>query len=112
MNADDLNNPDFEPRVLRKRTAAPPRSSTRSSAPPPSTGDEDMPAKRANVSPALKAEIRAKRVEKGWKQGEFAKKLSVPVSVVQSYENGTVPPDQKLIQKMQKVLGCRFTVFK
>lgn len=59
------------------------------------------------VSHSLKTQIMKARNEKKMTQKEFAQKLGVNVKVVQSYENGTAIPDNKILNKMRTVLGTK-----
>ena len=61
------------------------------------------------VSKSISKTIQEKRLAKGFKQSELAKKINEPVKVVQSYENGVAQPDIKVLLKLQKALGCKLT---
>lgn len=67
----------------------------------------DGPEKIEKVSYSLKKQIMQARNVKTWTQKEFALKLGVPVKIVQSYENGTAIPDNKILNKMRSVLGTK-----
>lgn len=58
------------------------------------------------VGDAIKKARADKLVDgKGMTQGELAKRINQPPRVVQDYERGTAPPDQKILNDMEKQLG-------
>jgi putative transcription factor len=58
------------------------------------------------VSHSLKMEIQKARSAKKMTQLELAQKISENVNVVKNYENGTAIPDSKILNKLNRVLGC------
>ncbi len=57
------------------------------------------------VSTNLKQQIIKARVAAKLSQAQLAQKINEPVKTVQEYENGSAIPDNRIIQKMSRVLG-------
>eukprot|EP00766_Chilomastix_caulleryi_P005051 gnl/Chilomastix_caulleri/645.p1 GENE.gnl/Chilomastix_caulleri/645~~gnl/Chilomastix_caulleri/645.p1 ORF type:complete len:133 (+),score=42.74 gnl/Chilomastix_caulleri/645:65-463(+) len=103
-------NPDV---VEKKKKEQEERTKERKEAPKP----RDFSAKKIEedqdtfvverVPQNLKMAIQQARVAKGWTQKEFAMKVSVQLTVINSYENGTAIPNNQLIARMEKILGTK-----
>lgn len=50
--------------------------------------------------------LKAKRVEKGIKQGDLAKKVGVSRATLNSIENNRTQPKKNLMLKIAEELGC------
>eukprot|EP00695_Tsukubamonas_globosa_P000440 TRINITY_DN133_c0_g1_i1.p1 TRINITY_DN133_c0_g1~~TRINITY_DN133_c0_g1_i1.p1 ORF type:complete len:132 (-),score=27.59 TRINITY_DN133_c0_g1_i1:105-500(-) len=59
------------------------------------------------VSHDLSQRIIQGRVAKGWKQQDLARAICEKIQVVQEYETGRAIPNQALIGKMERSLGCK-----
>jgi putative transcription factor len=57
------------------------------------------------VSPELKKQIIQARIAKKLTQSELAQKINERPQVVQEYESGKAIPENKVLQKMSRVLG-------
>lgn len=59
------------------------------------------------VSHSLKMQIMQARSSKKWTQKELAAKIGVPAKTIQTYENGTAIPDNRILNKLRSVLGTK-----
>lgn len=105
-----VNNPDWEPVVLRKKTKAEKKKGPTFT--PPKEKEFDEAKKKAKISTKLRQEIVHYRTAKKMKQKDLARIINQPVTVVAAYENGSAIPDNKIVMKMQKALKCKFSVYK
>uniref|UniRef100_A0A6T7MXR2 HTH cro/C1-type domain-containing protein n=2 Tax=Geminigeraceae TaxID=589343 RepID=A0A6T7MXR2_9CRYP len=114
---------DWEPVVLRKNASS--TSAAKGGAPAGPKGgtskltaagvdirkleadDDDAPMKLPTASLDLRLAIQQARNAKGLSQKDFASKMMVPPKTVQDYESGKAIPNNQLIAKMEKVLGCK-----
>lgn len=103
MNTNMINNPDYEPKILRKRK--PVRKLTQ--APPKATNDEDFKVK--TVSHSLAKQIQSARQAKKLTQKQLATQCNVKPIVIQQYEQGKGVPDQKVLSRMRRVLGAHLS---
>ncbi len=60
-----------------------------------------------HVSVELRQAIVKSRIAKEWKQKELAQAVGVKESIISGYESGKVVPDNAVIAKMEKALGCK-----
>jgi putative transcription factor len=65
--------------------------------------------KHETVSKSLSQQIVSARVAAKLTQAQLAQKINEVPKVVQEYENGKAIPNNHILQKMSKVLGCRFS---
>lgn len=64
---------------------------------------EDFTIERTSISVANK--IKTLRAQKGLSQKDLAARASVKPDVIRDLENGKAQPDQKLIIKLEQILG-------
>jgi putative transcriptional regulator len=55
---------------------------------------------------ALNDNIRAARARRGWNQEDLAERIGVSQQAVSAYENGTIIPPLKKLQKIAKETGA------
>ncbi len=104
------NFPDWEPKVLRKKSAQ--KTIFRKSSPKKEKDSDEDPKKPNKISRQLCTEIQQARTKQKMKQKDLARLCNVPVQTIAQYENGKVcPPDNRLVHKMSRVLKTKFTVW-
>jgi len=59
------------------------------------------------VSQDLRIAIAQARQAKGLSQKDLAAKLMIPAKVIQDYESGKAIPNNALIAKFERTLGCK-----
>ena len=69
--------------------------------------DSDAPMKLPTASLELRIQLAQARTAKGLSQKDFAAKLMIPAKTIQEYESGKGIPQNGLIAKMERVLGCK-----
>ena len=69
--------------------------------------EENEELSHSKISTNIKMEIQKARVGKKMSQKELANKINEKVEVIQSYENGKAIPDNRILQKLRRVLGIR-----
>ena len=69
--------------------------------------DDDAPMALPTVSRDLRLAIAQARQAKGLAQKDLASKLMVPPKTIQDYEAGKAIPNNALIAKMERALGCK-----
>jgi len=62
------------------------------------------------VSHALCRQIQNARMSLGLKQKDLASKINVTPAVIQTYENGKAVPDNKVMQKLRRILKVKLVV--
>ena len=67
--------------------------------------DEIVTPLKINVE--LKTAIQKARLSNKLSQKELAAKIAVPVSTINTYENGTATPNNAFIAKLEKVLNTK-----
>jgi len=102
-----MNHQDWNPIVLNKDT----QKSTKKSGPSEDfirmkkiENDEYVIPK---VSVALQQQIRDARASKGMTQKDLAAQLNVKAAIINGYESGSVVPDNKMLQRMSRILGVQ-----
>ena len=94
-----VNNPDYEPVILKKKTLKQSQSFK------PKIKEVDIEENPIKYTPReIGLEIMKKRTEMKMKQTELAKKLNVPVKEIQDIENGKAIENKKLISRIKKML--------
>ena len=63
--------------------------------------------KIATVDKALSKKIMQARTAKKMSQKQLAQVCGVQANVIQTYENGKAVPNQQIITKIEKALGCQ-----
>ena len=96
-NADQINNPDWKPLVLRKRSKRAPAGKKK-------TVDDDSPPKIEKVPTQVRYEIQQKRSAKGWTQKDLATRCNLKKEVISQIESGKYKYDKRLIQKILRKL--------
>jgi len=92
--------------------------STNSRAPPPNTvtsagfsakrlEEETEELKHATVSTELKVAMMKARTAKGLTQKQLATALNMQVQVINEYESGKAIPNNAIIAKIERHLGCK-----
>jgi len=112
--SDQINNPDWAPKTLYKRGQKS-RSNTPKAKPKRETDadiDPDTPKKKAKISKDLRDAIVRGRIAAKLKQKDLARLCNVPITTVQSYENGKARPNIGVVRKMERALRCKFPVYK
>ena len=61
----------------------------------------------AKVSTEMKKAIQTARLAKKMSQADLAKAINELPKQVQDYENGKAIPNQQIISKMERALGCK-----
>ena len=61
----------------------------------------------ATVDKALSKKIMQARTAKKMSQKDLATRVGVKSDIIQSYENGKAIPNQQVIGKIEKALGCQ-----
>ena len=56
----------------------------------------------------MNLKLRAKRVEKGFTQGELAEALGVSIATYNRYEKGHTEMTESTINKLLKILECKY----
>ena len=56
----------------------------------------------------MNLKLRAKRVEKGFTQGELAEALGVSTATYNRYEKGYTEMTESTINKLLKILECKY----
>ena len=51
--------------------------------------------------------IQKARQQKGWTQKELAQRINEKSTVVNEYESGKAIPNNQIISKMERALGCK-----
>lgn len=69
--------------------------------------EETETFKHEKVNLSVGKAIQKARMEKKLTQKELAMKLMVKTNVITDYENGKAIPDNKLLSKMQRLLGVK-----
>lgn len=69
--------------------------------------DETDVPQLQKVSPETRKKIIDGRVSKKLNREGLAKAINEKVAVVKSYEEGSVPPERKVLNKMSRVLGVK-----
>jgi putative transcription factor len=69
--------------------------------------NENEELSHSKISSNVRMEIQKARVAKKMTQKELANKINEKVEVIQSYENGKAIPDNRILQKLRRVLGIR-----
>ena len=69
--------------------------------------DDDAPMKLPTVSKDLRLAIGQARQAKGMSQKDLATKLMIPAKTIQDYESGKAIPNNQLIAKIERTLGCK-----
>ena len=69
--------------------------------------DENFRIEKVGLS--VRSAIMKARNANGMKQKDLANRLAVKPDVVISYENGKAVPNQKILQRMERILGMRLT---
>merc|ERR1719253_2106307 len=69
--------------------------------------DSDAPMKLPTASRELRVALAQARTAKGLSQKDFAAKLMIPAKTIQEYESGKAIPQNGLIAKMERALGCK-----
>ena len=59
------------------------------------------------ISVEFKQAMSQARLAKGMKQKDLALRIGVKQTVISGYESGKLVPDNKVIQRIEKVLGCK-----
>jgi len=59
------------------------------------------------VPVTLARKIQQGRQAKGWSQKDLAQRINEKATVVNDYEGGRAIPNNQIIQKMERALGCR-----
>lgn len=59
------------------------------------------------VSTEFKQAMSQARLAKGMKQKDLAQRIGVKATVISGYESGKLIPDNKVIQRIEKVLGVK-----
>merc|ERR1711907_569442 len=111
-----MNNPshqDWAPVVLKKTTPAPKAGGSGGGG--GGAGGSKMAkldaaeeaGKIATVDKALSKKIMQARTAKKMSQKQLAQVCGVQANVIQTYENGKAVPNQQIITKIEKALGCQ-----
>ncbi|KAJ1490132.1 hypothetical protein T484DRAFT_3378936 [Baffinella frigidus] len=69
--------------------------------------DSDAPMKLPTASLDLRIAIAQARQAKNLSQKELGAKLMIPAKTIQDYEAGKAIPNNGLIAKMERALGCK-----
>mmetsp|Transcript_33305 Transcript_33305/g.78488 ORF Transcript_33305/g.78488 Transcript_33305/m.78488 type:complete len:126 (+) Transcript_33305:86-463(+) len=69
--------------------------------------DDDAPMRLPTVSMDLRVAIAQARQAKGLSQKDLAAKLMIPAKTIQEYEAGKAIPNNALIAKIERNLGCK-----
>lgn len=67
----------------------------------------DEETKIEKVSMTLSKQIQQARMKLNLTQKQLAQKINVKPDIVNSYENGKAMPDNNILQKLRKALGCK-----
>ena len=59
------------------------------------------------VTVELRQAIVKNRIAKEWKQKDLAQNVGVKESIISAYESGKIVPDNAIIAKMEKAMGCK-----
>lgn len=101
-----MDHQDWEPKILYKRRARPKPKAT------PKPASSDVPKKKKKISRELRVAIMQARSALKMKQKDLARACNVPLTTIQSYENGTGTPQQSIIHKIERALRTKFPVYK
>ena len=104
----DPNTPDWKPVTLSKRKAPkhiPQQNKI-------VIIDEIEPTKIQTISLTLRQQIQQERQKKGMSRKDLAQKINVKESLIAEYENGSAVPNNRIIHKIQNILGCKFEKYK
>mmetsp|Transcript_25151 Transcript_25151/g.39499 ORF Transcript_25151/g.39499 Transcript_25151/m.39499 type:complete len:115 (-) Transcript_25151:1738-2082(-) len=69
--------------------------------------DDDAPMRLETVGRDLRLALAQARQAKGLSQKDLASKLMIPPKTIQDYEAGKAIPNNALIAKMERALGCK-----
>lgn len=69
--------------------------------------ESDGPRKIERVSKSMSQKIQQARAEKGLTRKQLAQRVNQSINVIADYENGKAIPKPGLINKMERILGCR-----
>eukprot|EP01111_Echinosteliopsis_oligospora_P007870 TRINITY_DN231_c0_g1_i1.p1 TRINITY_DN231_c0_g1~~TRINITY_DN231_c0_g1_i1.p1 ORF type:complete len:139 (-),score=54.85 TRINITY_DN231_c0_g1_i1:45-461(-) len=69
--------------------------------------DDDSEVKIPKIDRAVSAAIQSARNKKELNQKELANAINEPVATVVAYESGKAAPDQRILTKMERVLGVK-----
>lgn len=109
---------DWEPVVIKKRPVAKKSNTVVMEKRVDKSGEGSRMRKLDNsddivavpkMTVELRNQIQQARSVKGYTQKRLAELMSVPVSMIQSYENGKVVPKGAFIARLERVLGCKLS---
>lgn len=104
MNHHTSNNPDFKPTVLKKHVPVPQKHVVLSLNTKLNNQEEEVGFKPKEFDSKWIQKLITFRVEKKWKQEEFANKLQIPANTYKQIESNKLPYDSKMVQKINNAL--------
>ena len=99
----------FKKKIVKKEAVVKPKTATDEQHRNRKLEQEDENFKHEKIDLSVRQAIMKGRNAKNMKQKDLANLLSVRADIVINYENGKAIPNQRMLQKMERILGIKLT---